>query len=169
MTQVNLPDTKGNQYWYTVNVNRAQPRVICQEAKVTLDRSVLEKLATMSRELGLMARIPIIKNNEDNRLGAYAHPQLSPQVMIGPFERGSGQRDEKQQHIGQDVAEPPQQYPPNWLGTRGSFIKEPIIYEDMTGKLVYITPRREIRAHNTPEKEVTPEPADAVTSFAKET
>ena len=140
MIRVNLPYTKRNQYWYTVNVNRAQPRVVCQEAKVTLDKSVLKKLATMSRELGLMAKIPIIKNGEDNLLGAYAHPHLSPHVMIGPFAQGRGRRDEKQQHIGQDAAEPPQQYPPNWLGTRGSFIKEPIIYEDMTGKLVYITP-----------------------------
>jgi len=162
MIRVNLPYTKRNQYWYTVNVNKSQPRVVCQEAKVALDNNLLKKLATMSKELGLMAKIPIIKNNEDSQLGAYAHPQLSPQVMIGPF--GRKHEGEKQQH----VAEPTQQYPPNWVGTRGSFIKEPIIYEDMTGKLVYITPRLN-KSNDTPEIKVPPRPTETFTKFAKDT
>ena len=123
-----------------------KPRATCPKSNVTLDTKVLKTITRLSTKLRFKARIPIIKEGEDKIFGAYTHPHLKSHVLVGPFttnKKGQSNPRRKQKNN----PPPPQKRnnPPNWLGTRGKFIKEPIVYKDWTGKYVYITPQEQTR------------------------
>ena len=148
--RVDVPETRADQYWCTVPVNMANARATCPGSRLALDTKTLKTLTRLSTKFEITARILIHKEGEDETFGAYAHPDLQTHVLVGPFNANKLKQTTPQQ---KPIKDPPptriNMYPPNWLGTRGEFIREPIIYKDQEGKYVYVTPKRHTLAQET--------------------
>ena len=140
--RVDLPETSADQYWCTVRVSMPGARATCPESRLALDTGTLKTLVKLSTTFQTTTRILIHREGENETFGVYAHPDLGTHVLVGPFNVDKPQQPTPQQKPIKDPPPTPlNMYPPNWLGTRGDFIKEPIVYKDETGKYVYITKR----------------------------
>ena len=148
--RVDAPETGAGQYWCTIRVNMPGARAKCPESGLALDTGTLKTLVQLSATFQTTTRILIHREGESETLGAYAHPDLRTHVLVGPFNVDKPQQPTPQQKPIEDAPPTPlNRYPPNWLGTIGDFIKEPIVYIDQTGKYAYITPKRHAPAQET--------------------